>query len=105
MASGRPAGTVTFLCTSVDTSSRVHDGASSEAAEALRIHDAIVRGTLERHGGYVFGIGNDGFSAAFASAADALDAAVECQEQLRDEPLVQWSVRIGVHTGDAVERD
>ena len=105
MASGRPAGTVTFLCTAVDDSSRPWDAVPRDAAEALRIHDAIVRSTLERHGGYVFRIGDDGFSTAFASATDAVSAAIECQEQLRDEPLVSFSVRMGLHTGDAVERD
>jgi predicted ATPase/class 3 adenylate cyclase/DNA-binding CsgD family transcriptional regulator len=105
MASGRPAGTVTFLCTAIDHASRPRDSVPGEVAEALRIHDTIVRGTLERHRGYVFGIGNDGFSAAFASATDAVTAAIECQEQLRDESLVPFSVRMGLHTGDAVERD
>ena len=46
-------------------------------ADALRVHDAIVRGTIERHGGYVFGIGGDGFCAAFSTAADAAAAAIE----------------------------
>jgi predicted ATPase/class 3 adenylate cyclase/DNA-binding CsgD family transcriptional regulator len=105
MASGRPAGTVTFLCSAIDDTSRPSGAAPSETSEALRIHDAIVRSTLERHGGYVFGIGKEGFSAAFASATDAIGAAIECQERLRDEPLVPFSVRMGLHTGDAVERD
>ncbi len=64
-----------------------------------------MRGTIERHGGYVFGIGGDGFSAAFASAADAATAAIEAQEQLRDDATVDFSVRMGLHTGDAIERD
>ena len=57
-------------------------------ADALRVHDAIVRGAIERHGGYVFGIGGDGFCAAFSTAADAAAAAVEAQEQLRDDATV-----------------
>jgi hypothetical protein len=39
-------------------------------ADEQRVHDAIVRGAIERNGGYVFGTGGDGFSAAFSTAAD-----------------------------------
>ena len=85
MPRGRPGGTVTFLFTSIDDVTRPRDEASSDTAAALRVHDTIVRGTIERHGGYVFGIGDDGFSAAFSSAADAVTAAIDAQEQLRDE--------------------
>ena len=74
-------------------------------SDAVRVHDAIVRGTIERHGGYVFGVGGDGFAAAFSSPADAAAAAVESQEQLRDDDLVDFGVRMGLHTGEAVERD
>ena len=35
-------------------------------------HDAIVRGAIETHGGYVFSTGGDGFAAAFQRAADAV---------------------------------
>ena len=72
---------------------------------ALRVHDAIVRGTIERHGGYVFGTGGDGFCAAFSTAADAAAAAIESQEQLRDDAAVTFAVRMGLHTGEAIERD
>ena len=69
------------------------------------MHDAIVRTTIERHGGYVFGTDGDGFGAAFSTAADAAAAAIEAQEQLRDDPVVGFSVRMGLHTGEAIERD
>ena len=74
-------------------------------ADALRVHDAIVRGTIERHGGYVFGVGGDGFCAAFSTVDDAAAAAIESQEQLRDDTTVTFAVRMGLHTGAAVERD
>jgi predicted ATPase/DNA-binding CsgD family transcriptional regulator len=96
-------GTVTFLFTGID--SRPSADTSADTAGALRVHDDIVRGTIERHGGYVFGIGDDSFSAAFSSAADAATAAIEAQEQLRDDPAIDFGVRMGLHTGDATERD
>src|SRR5450432_3567362 len=105
MPRGRPGGTVTFLFTGIDEATRPWGDVPNDTAAALRIHDAIVRGTIERHGGYVFGIGGDGFSAAFSSAADAATAAIEAQEQLRDDAMIDVRVRMVLHTGDAVERD
>src|SRR6185369_4084038 len=105
MPSGLPAGTVTFLFTDIADSTRLWDEAPADMADALRVHDAIVRGTIERHGGYVFGVGGDGFCAAFSTADEAAAAAIESQEQLRDETTVRFAVRMGLHTGAAVERD
>jgi predicted ATPase/class 3 adenylate cyclase/DNA-binding CsgD family transcriptional regulator len=105
MRRGRPSGTVTFLFTGIDASTRPSDGSPHDTAAALRSHDAIVRGTIERHGGYVFGIAGQGLAAAFSSAADAAAAAIESQEHLRDDAAVDFVVRMGLHTGDAGERD
>jgi predicted ATPase/DNA-binding CsgD family transcriptional regulator len=96
---------VTFLYTGIDGATRPWGDDAADAAAALRIHDAIVRNTIEQHGGYVFGIGDDGFSAAFSSAADAAEAAIDVQERLRDDTTVDFLVRMGIHTGDATERD
>ncbi len=96
---------MTFLFTGIDEATRPSSDERTDAAAALRIHDGIVRGTIERHGGYVFRIGDDGVSAAFSSAADAANAAIEAQEQLRDDAMIDFTVRMGLHTGDAVERD
>jgi predicted ATPase/class 3 adenylate cyclase/DNA-binding CsgD family transcriptional regulator len=98
-------GTVTFLFTDIEDSTRLWDEAPGDMADALSVHDAIVRGTIERRGGYVFGIGGDGFCAAFSTAADAAAAAIESQERLRDDPVVTFTVRMGLHTGEAIERD
>ena len=100
-----PSGTVTFLFTDIEDSTRLWEEAPTDMADALRVHDAIVRGAIERHGGYVFGTGGDGFCAAFSTAADAAAAAIESQEQLRDDATVSFAVRMGLHTGEAIERD
>ena len=105
MPRGLPRGTVTFLFTDVEDSTRLWQEAPTDMAEGLRVHDAIVRGTIERHDGYVFGIGGDGFCAAFSTAPDAAAAAIESQEQLRDDATVNFAVRMGLHTGEAIERD
>ena len=70
---------MTFLFTDVEDSTRLWEEGPTDMADGLRVHDAIVRGTIERHGGYVFGIGRDGFCAAFSTAADAALAAMRHQ--------------------------
>src|ERR1700759_3372022 len=50
----RPLGTVTFLFTDIEGSAQLWEESPADMAEALRVHDAIVRDTIERHGGYVF---------------------------------------------------
>ena len=84
MRRGLQAGTVTFLFTDIADSRRRWEEAPTDMAEALRVHDAIVRSTIERHGGYVFGTGGDGMRAVFSTPADAAAAAIESQEQLGD---------------------
>ena len=60
---------------------------------ALARHDEIVRAAIEAHGGYVVKTTGDGFHAAFATAHDAIDAAVAAQLALaaravgRDGPV------------------
>ena len=105
MSRGLPRGTVTFLFTDIEDSTRLWEEAPTDMADGLRAHDTIVRGTIERHGGYVFGTGGDGFCAAFSTAGDAVASAIESQEQLRDDSAVGFSVRMGLHTGEAIERD
>ena len=43
--------------------------------------------------------------AAFSTAADAAAAAIESQEQLRDDAAIDFAVRMGLHTGEAIDRD
>jgi predicted ATPase len=69
----------------------------------LARHDALVRGSVERHAGVVFGTGGDGFAIAFGWAREAVACAVEVQRALGEAGLP--AVRIGVHSGEAEERD
>jgi predicted ATPase len=70
-------------------------------------HDNLVRTVVDAHGGYVFTTMGDGFAVAFQRASEAVAAAVELQETFTGE---EWAaagvrVRMGVHTGEAAERD
>lgn len=102
---GLPAGTVTFLFTHIADSTRRWEEDPTAMAEALRVHDTIVRSTIERHGGYVFDTGGDGMRAAFSTPADAAAAAVESQEHLRDDGAIDFAVRMALHTAEATDRD
>ena len=53
----------------------------------------------------MFATGGDGFCAAFSTAANGSAAAVESQRELSADTTVPFSVRMGLHTGEAVERD
>jgi predicted ATPase len=75
---------------------------------ALELHDAIVRGAIARRSGVVFSTGGDGFAAAFPRAGDAFAAATDAQAQLASAPWPAEAavrVRMGLHTGEAIERD
>src|SRR5262245_5103857 len=98
-----PTGTVTFLFTDIEASTRRWESDPSGMADLLARHDLTVRDAVARHHGHVFATGGDGFAIAFHRAGDALGAAVEVQRALQqaDQP----PVRMGAHTGEAVERD
>lgn len=75
-------------------------------AAALERHDKIVRAVVDDHDGYVFATGGDGFAVAFTTASSAAAAAVDIQRRLQSEitdPPI--GVRMGLHTGEAIERD
>jgi predicted ATPase/class 3 adenylate cyclase/DNA-binding CsgD family transcriptional regulator len=105
VAGAAPSGTVTFFFTDVQDSARLWDESPAEMAAAVQIHDAIVYNAIERHGGYVFARRGDGFAAAFATPAGAAAAAIESDRELLADRNVPFTVRMGLHTGEAVERD
>ncbi len=103
-----PVGTVTFLFTDVEGSTRLWEDHPDVMHDVLARHDAIVRGAIEGHSGHVVKTTGDGFHAAFGSARDALEAALAAQKTLAREPPLQGvvlKVRMGVHTGEARVRD
>jgi len=98
-----PTGTVTFLFTDIEGSTRLSQQYPEATPALFARHDQILRQTIEAHNGFVFQIIGDSFSAAFHSASDALCAALAAQRSLVQEP---WSpalikVRMGIHTGTA----
>jgi predicted ATPase/class 3 adenylate cyclase len=105
---GAPSGTVTFLFTDVEGSTRLWESAPSLMAAALERHEVLLRSAVEAHRGYVFSTSGDGFAAAFSRAGDALAAATDTQAALTAEAWPEGAVirvRMGLHTGEAQERD
>jgi predicted ATPase/class 3 adenylate cyclase/DNA-binding NarL/FixJ family response regulator len=109
----QPTGTVTFLFTDIESSSPLWAQHPDAMKDAVARHDAILRQAIESHDGYVFKTMGDAFCAAFAVAADALNAALTIQRELRafnDEFAIRHSllairIRMGLHTGAAEARD
>ena len=103
-----PTGTVTFLFTDIEGSTKLWEHDAPAMQVALTRHDEILKGAIEERGGYVFKTVGDAFCCAFLTAPDALKAALEIQRRLlssdREEsgPL---RVRMALHTGAAEERD
>jgi len=99
-----PSGTVTFLFTDVEGSTRLLERHPEAYRNAIAQHHAIVREAVEQNGGSVFETLGDAVYAAFASPRDAVGAALKAQHDL-DE--ASWGevgplrVRIGLHSGEA----
>ncbi len=103
-----PAGTVTFLFTDIEGSTRLWDSATESMRQALESHDAILRSVIDENGGYVFATGGDGFAVAFHRVGDALATALTTQTKLAAESWPEGAVirvRMAVHTGEVSERD
>ena len=104
-----PSGTVTFLFTDIEGSTRLWEEHPDAMRDALVSHDELLRVAIESHGGHVVKSTGDGFHAAFASrgcgsgggdrgAAGAQWCRVGCDR-------CRLRVRMGLHTGVASLRD
>ena len=104
--SARPSGTVTFLFTDMEGSTRAWERHPDETKAVLLRHDEIVKSGVAAHEGAVIlerGEGDSVF-AVFGRASDAVAAAFEIQRRMRQEPWpenVPVRVRIAIHTGEA----
>jgi predicted ATPase/class 3 adenylate cyclase len=103
LAISRPSGTVTFLFTDIEGSTKIAQEHRAAWEGLRRRHHAILEQAMEKNGGHVFQIIGDAFCVAFPTAGEALNAAVEAQRRLQAEPWgqVRLRVRMGIHTGTA----
>ena len=92
-----PTGTVTFLFTDIEGSTRLlHELGAEEYAAALAEHRRALRAAFARHGGVEVDTQGDAFFVAFAAAPAALAAAAELTDALAGGQIL---VRAGLHTG------
>ena len=101
-----PQGTVTFLFTDLEGSTRLWEEHPQEMRDALARHNTIVRAAVESHGGVVFSTMGDGMAAVFASARDAVRAVLAAQAGLAAE---EWgevtgplAARMGLLTDEGI---
>ena len=104
-------GTVTICFSDIEDSTALNEELGDRSwVKLLNAHDKLVRGAVGEHGGHVVKSQGDGFMIAFAAPEDAVRSAISIQRglassghrRLRSTPI---QIRIGVHTGRAVERD
>ena len=103
VAMALPVGTVTFLFTDIEGSTRLWERDPAEMQQALARHDALLRDVIEGHGGAIFKTVGDAFCAVFAAPQPAIEAAIAGQRVLQRE--LPWiGVRMAIHTGTAEHR-
>lgn len=109
MAASPSSGTLTFLFTDLEGSTKLWEAFPDTMQGALARHDAILRQAIESNGGRVIKTTGDGVHAAFESGHGGVAAALQAQQALLK---TKWDeiqprdlrVRIGLHTGEAEAR-
>ena len=100
-----PTGTVTFLFSDIEGSTRKASALGPRWPPILDRHHAIIRADVDAAGGQVVSTEGDGVFAAFPTPRGAIEAAVMIQRNLAAESWpegVAIRVRIGLHTGEAM---
>ena len=98
-----PTGTVTFLFTDIEGSTKLVQKLGDHYGTLLEQHHRLVRGIFEEHAGEEIDNQGDAFFFAFRRARDAVRGAVEAQKALAGATWPEGStvrIRIGIHTGE-----
>ena len=98
-----PTGTVTFLFTDIEGSTRLLVAAGTEYAGLLEEHRRVIGQAVDAHGGQTFGTEGDAVFAVFKRATDALAAAASMQRELAQHAWPhgrEIRVRAGLHSGE-----
>jgi predicted ATPase/class 3 adenylate cyclase len=97
-------GTVTFLFSDIEGSTRLLNAQGDAWAALLERHQSLLREAFTRHGGEEVGTEGDSFFVAFPTAPGAVAAATDAQRSLWEEAWPEGAeirVRMGMHTGEA----
>jgi len=93
-----PTGTVTFLFTDIEGSTKLLERLGDHYADALAEHRRLLRRSFERQGGVEVDTQGDAFFVTFPSARGAAIAAADAQRSLAETDV---RVRVGLHSGEA----
>jgi class 3 adenylate cyclase/Tfp pilus assembly protein PilF len=105
-----PTGTVTFLLTDIEGSTRLWEQYREAMGDAVARHDDLAASAIARFRGTLLKRRGEGDSlfAVFSRARDAVNAAFALQQALQSEPWpsgIPIRVRMAAHTGEAELRD
>jgi eukaryotic-like serine/threonine-protein kinase len=104
-----PDGTVTVMFSDIEHSTELTERLGDQRwLEVLAAHNTVVRAQVAEHGGYEVKSQGDGFMIAFPSARQAVLCAIDIQQALARRAAngeLPLRVRIGVHTGEAIQHD
>lgn len=106
--SALPGGTITFLFTDMEGSTRRWDQYPQVMMGALSRHNTLLNSVIEQYGGVTFKTVGDAVYAAFSDSASACQAAIAAQRALQSE---DWGdvgpvlIRMALHSGTAEERE
>lgn len=103
-----PTGTVTFLLSDIVDSTSLWDAGPAHMAEAMEVHDRVLRDVIDRHDGHFVKHTGDGVCAAFSRVTTAALAALDCCHSLGGQTWPDRAplrVRFALHTGECFERD
>lgn len=98
------SGTVTFLFTDIEGSTRLLHRLGEKYENILREHHRILRATINKFGGIEQDNAGDGFFISFNNAGNAVQSALEIQKIISShhwDDGIQLRVRMGIHTGEA----
>ncbi len=109
MSSTFPSGTVTFLFTDLEGSTKLWEAFPDQMQGALARHDNLLRLAIEDNGGRVIKTTGDGFHAVFETGQAGIGAALQAQQSLVESTWEEihpngLRVRMGLHTGEAEQR-
>src|SRR5215212_5617907 len=99
-----PSGTVTFLFSDIEGSTRLWEERPDAMRECLARHDDMLRTAITAHDGVIVKTTGDGVHAAFPTAAGGVAAAIDAQLAITAsswETIGGLKIRIGLHTGEA----
>ena len=98
-----PSGSVTFLFTDIEGSTKLAQKNNDAYLAALDKHHEVLYEVIDSNNGFVFKIIGDSFCCAFSNSTDAVNAAIKSQIKLKsiDWKDTEIKVRMGIHSGEA----